>query len=118
MRLFFGCKAKVGDSFGWRSILSSKEVVRAGACFKVGNGATIDPWEDPWVPWTLGNVIKLKKMSDGNDIWCVVDFINAENKEWKDDVNKLVCEIDMVEMIKRINLPRTTTFDKLLWTGS
>lgn len=30
---FLGCKAKPGDSYGWRSILSAQGVVQAGACF-------------------------------------------------------------------------------------
>lgn len=47
---FFACKPKAMDSMVWKGILSTKEVLRLGSCFKVGDGWNINPWCDPWLP--------------------------------------------------------------------
>ena len=35
----------------WKAIERLKKTVECGACFLVGDGAVIDIWKDPWVPW-------------------------------------------------------------------
>lgn len=44
--------AKVGSypSFTWRSICSARELIADGLLWRVGNGASINIWDDPWLP--------------------------------------------------------------------
>jgi hypothetical protein len=37
-------------SYVWRSILKGLEVVKQGVIWRVGDGANIRIWCDPWVP--------------------------------------------------------------------
>ncbi|KAL0430792.1 UNVERIFIED_CONTAM: putative mitochondrial protein [Sesamum radiatum] len=45
-------KAEPGSrpSFTWRSILSSKALIRAGYRWRIGDGRTSRIWIDPWIP--------------------------------------------------------------------
>lgn len=36
-----------GSSPGWQRILSSRQALFNGACFKIDNGCKINPWKDP-----------------------------------------------------------------------
>ena len=38
------------QSYVWRSIMATQEIVQKGFCWRVGNGRQIRVWEDSWVP--------------------------------------------------------------------
>lgn len=40
----------VGMSYVWRSILKGLEVLKEGIIWRIGDGATVKIWEDPWIP--------------------------------------------------------------------
>lgn len=44
--------AKVGSkpSYVWRSLLWSRNLLKRGLCWRVGNGKSIDIFNDPWIP--------------------------------------------------------------------
>lgn len=44
-------------SFVWRSILASKNLIGMGSVLKVGNGETINIWDDPWIPETGSTIV-------------------------------------------------------------
>lgn len=33
----------------WKSIIASRHLIAKGACFKLGDGSSINPWTDPWI---------------------------------------------------------------------
>jgi hypothetical protein len=41
---------KAGSSFTWQSILAGLVVVKRGHIWRVGNGESINIWQDPWIP--------------------------------------------------------------------
>ncbi|KAL5562072.1 hypothetical protein UlMin_031819 [Ulmus minor] len=45
---FFDDIPKIRDSCFWKSILATKSLIKEGACLIMGDGASIDPWKDPW----------------------------------------------------------------------
>ncbi|KAL5557491.1 hypothetical protein UlMin_039727 [Ulmus minor] len=49
-KCLFDAQAKAGDSPFWKSIIDSVSLLKEGACYLVGDGCSIDPWKDPWVP--------------------------------------------------------------------
>lgn len=61
---FFHCKPASGNSMVWKGILCSRNALLKGACYKIGNGFSINPWEDPWIPWIDGFTPKPKKGID------------------------------------------------------
>ncbi|KAL5576493.1 hypothetical protein UlMin_018192 [Ulmus minor] len=36
-----------GDSPFWKAVMATKDIIRSGSCYLVGNGESIDIWEDP-----------------------------------------------------------------------
>jgi hypothetical protein len=46
----FEAQCKDGISYAWRSILKGIEVLQQGIIKRVGDGTTIDIWQDPWIP--------------------------------------------------------------------
>ncbi|KAL5568577.1 hypothetical protein UlMin_025152 [Ulmus minor] len=38
------------DSVFWKAIIQSRNSILCGACYQIGDGASINIWEDPWVP--------------------------------------------------------------------
>lgn len=47
---FMSAKNKRGSSHIWRAILHGREVLKLGMVKRVGDEATIRPWDDPWIP--------------------------------------------------------------------
>ena len=53
----FSHKVRGGASMVWKSIISSREALVQGACFKLGDGLTVNPWRDPWIPWLPKHIL-------------------------------------------------------------
>ena len=41
---------KKGASFTWQSIVAGLQTLKRGCIWRVGTGAQIDIWQDPWIP--------------------------------------------------------------------
>ena len=44
----------VNASLIWKAIEKTKPLITKGACYLVGNGASINVWVDLWIPWLAG----------------------------------------------------------------
>ncbi|GAA0158442.1 hypothetical protein LIER_15464 [Lithospermum erythrorhizon] len=47
---FLHAKLGTNPSFGWRSLLEGRKILKRGVRWRVGNGKRIDIWKDPWIP--------------------------------------------------------------------
>lgn len=47
----------------WKAIEKSKVLISKGACYLVGNGASINVWLYSWVPWLLEFKTKPKSIN-------------------------------------------------------
>nr|XP_048337066.1 uncharacterized protein LOC125424269 [Ziziphus jujuba var. spinosa] len=113
---FFGSRFKAGDSYVWISILSSKEVVKKGSCFKIGNEWLVNPWTDPWVP---DNAEKISKIKDGAEealAWRVVDLLNPLYLSWNESKLHQTFDQDSIEAIKRVKIHGADRIWKDIWT--
>ena len=43
--------------YAWRSILQAREVIRKGAIWRVGDGQSINVWEQRWLPDPISSKI-------------------------------------------------------------
>jgi hypothetical protein len=61
-------KAILGPSpsYAWRSLHQAIWVLNKGCCWKVGNGHSINIWEDQWIPYQNGFKILTKAALEQN----------------------------------------------------
>ena len=98
----------------WKAIEGLKSLIMKGACFIVGDGAVIDIWKDPWVPW-LPNFLPLPKDDSMNEAFVVACLINQSSRAWNvARLNELFDDISMEAIIK-ITLPSSPRPNKLIW---
>ncbi|KAL5566496.1 hypothetical protein UlMin_029660 [Ulmus minor] len=111
---FFEASSKAGDSKFWKSILSLKELIREGACYVVGDGCSIDPWKDPWVP-NIPNFLPIPISEPSVSNTRVKDFFLQQGL-W--DIAKLALHYSPadVQAISAIRLPLRSKPDHWVWT--
>ena len=35
----------------WKAIMDTKSIIVKGACYQLGDGSSVNVWNDPWVLW-------------------------------------------------------------------
>lgn len=63
---FFSHIPKPEASIVWRVIVSSRESLLKGTCYRLGNGLSVCTWDDPWVPTLPRHVPRCKAGIDGS----------------------------------------------------
>lgn len=43
------CQSQISESHGWKGILIGRDLVSRNSGWLVGDGTTIDIWQDPWL---------------------------------------------------------------------
>lgn len=92
--------------------------MRAGSCFSVGDGTSIDPWKDPWIPWRQEKCIVCKEGANAGGIRRVADLFDAQNSRWKENILEELRDGQCVEDVRKLDLPSCTLEDKLCWIGN
>lgn len=59
-RCFFSLFPRQNNSWGWKNILATRDLLKKSCCFKIGDGSTVDIWSHPWIPWKEGFMAKLE----------------------------------------------------------
>lgn len=85
---------------------------------KLGDGWSINPWKDPWIPWLNGKTINQKNNDGLMDIRRVRELRLQDHTLWNENLLNEVCEENMVEEVKKIDWPQLECADKLLWMAS
>ncbi|XP_021722379.1 uncharacterized protein LOC110689854 [Chenopodium quinoa] len=73
----------VGGSYSWRSVWSSKSLVKEGVIWRIGNGSNVNVWSNPWLADTEGRFVT-SPVVEG--ITNVSDLVDLENMEWNYEV--------------------------------
>ncbi|KAL0355668.1 UNVERIFIED_CONTAM: LINE-1 retrotransposable element O protein [Sesamum radiatum] len=109
-------EAKPGynPSFTWRSILASKEIIKAGARWSVGSGREINIWTDPWIPRSYC----FKAITQPNslhELRTVDSLIDPVSKEWNRNLVLATFHPSDSEAILGIPLSKLGRRDKIVW---
>ncbi|XP_074373950.1 putative mitochondrial protein AtMg00310 [Apium graveolens] len=65
-------------SYSWKSIWSSKALLKEGLTWRVGNGSKINIWTDPWLADENGRYVMSDPVEDLN---LVSELIDHDDKE-------------------------------------
>ncbi|KAL5559912.1 hypothetical protein UlMin_036123 [Ulmus minor] len=95
------------------SILNA-QIIRSGTCYLVGNGESIDIWEDPWVPSFPG--FRPPPKGEPRVGWMSVKDLNLQPGMW--DRSKLheLFDPHIVNLISAMHLPVRDKRDTMIWT--
>lgn len=77
---FMSARNKKNASHTWRAILYGREALKEGLIKRVGDGATIHAWDDPWIPGNTSRKPILKPTTA--NITMVSEIIDEESNTW------------------------------------
>ncbi|MCH90379.1 putative ribonuclease H protein, partial [Trifolium medium] len=112
-------QAKQGhrSSFSWQSIQQASWILKKGCFWFVGNGKSINIWEDRWIHQQLGNTIWTTK-PDNSNLVKVEELIDLQNNSWKEQIiNQNFLPIEAAQ-ICNIPLISSTEEDIISWQGT
>lgn len=98
-------------SYVWRSILAAKRLIGEGSILKIGDGDTIDIWNDPWIP-EVGSTKITTASIQGFEGAKVNSLMKLNRKEWDLDLLRDIFNQEDVERILKIPLSFSNQVDK------
>lgn len=102
------------SNFAWRSIYNAKWVIQKGSCWRIGNGQSVNIWNENWIP-SHHNFKVFSPHRDTPEVKLVSDLIHPTTKNRNTDKmsnNLLATDISVIEQIPLIN---TQQNDELMW---
>lgn len=85
-----------------------------GACYLIG-GASINVWQDPWVPWVDGFISNPKAQDDPKNPLMASYLINQETHPWKASLIQEIFDADSSKAILSIPVSLRPKLEKLVW---
>lgn len=99
----------------WKAIEKAKRIVIKGACYAIGDGSSVDVWQDPWVPWIHGFIPSPRDEAIPQLPIKVSQLILHELHCWKADLIYQMFEKPSAQAILAIPVPLTSKEDELVW---
>ncbi|KAL5564798.1 hypothetical protein UlMin_027962 [Ulmus minor] len=103
-----------GDSPFWKAVMATQEIIRSGSCFLVGNGDSIDIWEDPWVPSFPG--FRPPPKGEPRAGWMSVKDLILQPGLWDRSKLQELFDPHIVNLISAMHLPVRDKQDSMIWT--
>ncbi|KAL0008987.1 hypothetical protein SO802_010489 [Lithocarpus litseifolius] len=101
-------------SYAWKSILHGRDVIKRGACWRIGNGKKVQIWQHTWLPLKHPTRVQ-SPMLEGWEETTVDVLINEDSQTWNEHLIAGLFVPEEAELIKKIPLSRHPTEDKLFW---
>ncbi|XP_010513536.1 PREDICTED: uncharacterized protein LOC104789557 [Camelina sativa] len=101
-------------SYGWRSMISACSLVNKGLITRVGSGASISVWADPWIPAQSPRPA-LSTGSSFDPSLRVINFIDRSSNSW--DMAQLTATFvpEDVTIISALPIRQPDTLDLFGW---
>jgi len=101
-------------SYVWRSIMRARFIVRGGARWSIGSGATISILNEPW----LSNEEFISSDTLGAHFvhnFTINSLMNLHDKSWNEQVVRQVFSVDIANKILHTPLIAQVEDDRILW---
>lgn len=102
------------NSYAWKSILATQPILKRGSCWRVGDGSSISPLRDKWIPNHPSNKVFFPPNEDHWE-WRVSDLIDPNTRCWDREYVLLNFQKEDAEAILRIPLSRRHIKDAVMW---
>ncbi|KAL0007021.1 hypothetical protein SO802_008523 [Lithocarpus litseifolius] len=102
-------------SYAWKSILQGRDVIKRGACWRIGNGQKVKIWQHSWLPIKHTTRVSSPILLEGWEEATVEILINEDTQTWNEDAIDGLFVPEEAALIKKIQLSRHLTEDKLFW---
>ena len=93
---------KKGSSYTWQSIMAGIQTFKRGCSWRVGSGANIDIWNDPWIPSSVTR--KLITHRGATMLSKVDELINPHTGQWDEELIRDIFSPVDVHRILQIQL--------------
>ncbi|KAF4375115.1 hypothetical protein F8388_017261 [Cannabis sativa] len=102
-------------SFGARSILASRDLIRKESCFLIANGRSINMWHAPWIPWLEWDQFRaaFNPMIVPNSTF--VSSLFNEDREWDFQLSATWMVPSVASSLNLIPRLPNNHEDKLIW---
>lgn len=107
-------KAASNSSWGWRSILWGKKLLREGLKWRVDSGTKIDIFKVEWIP-KLRNPYAGRDMSQHFSSFKVADLFDQSSREWRAPLISMFCPREVAQKILEVYVPVSTIEDEVTW---
>lgn len=104
-----------GGSYSWRSVWSSKALLKEGLIWRIGKGSRVNVWTDPWVADGEGSMITT---SEVEGITNVCELMDTTTLEWDTDLISSIFNERDQKCILTIPLSWRAPSDILTWAYS
>ena len=104
-------------SYAWQSLLKARDVIIRGACWRVGNGTSIQIGNQRWLPEAHHRIV-ISPIPETLRTSTVSELIHPMTASWNAAfIDQLFLPYD-AKAIKSISLSERGPHDKLFWPGS
>jgi ribonuclease HI len=112
-------KAKQGHrpSYAWHCILKASWVLKKGCRWLVGNGSSINIWEDQWIHQQVDSKTWTTKPNNTN-LTHVKDLLNPQTNSWNTTIINQVFFPSEANIINQIPTSNTKSDDVISWQGT
>lgn len=91
-----------GMSYTWRSVLKGINLLKKGIIWRIGNGESVDIWNDPWLP--RGTTRRPSTVQEQTMLRRVSELINPATTQWDEVLVRNVFNHEDAEVILSITL--------------
>ncbi|XP_021836344.2 uncharacterized protein [Spinacia oleracea] len=102
-------------SYSWRSLWGSKSLLLEGLKWRVGNGASINVWEDGWIPGK-STAPEPRSLEATGNIATVADCIDHNYRVWDERIVKENFSDNDCKLILQTPLSIFPTIDQMYWS--
>lgn len=113
----FQAKTKPRDSWLWRSWNEAKALIKEGCCWQVGNGSSINIWDDKWLIEKQGNKVNTVQ-SEACNLTKVKDLMHQNKAGWNVELLRQTFSDDEVQIIQRIPTSALGVTDRMIWIAT
>lgn len=106
-----------GPSFDWRSIFSSRDLLKVRLIWRTGGEKEVKIWNDKWLPTPTTYSVQSPRIILSKDAK-VKELIDQDTKCWKTSLINDIFMADEAEKICQLPLSMYIQEDKLIWRGT